>query len=107
MQGPGLLTKTLSLILPFYAGQLPSEEFSYNLNGTQLTLEDIKHGILRGNKRSPNGKFVPWPKTNPKASFVVSVDPFVVLLFLEDSGRDALQVPIEVFQVSNARSRLT
>ena len=39
--------------LKSYVLDYSSKPFYYNISGTNYNLDEIKHGILRGNKKSP------------------------------------------------------
>ena len=44
-----------------------SKPFYYNLSGQNFSLDEMKHGILRGNKRSPNAYLKALSWNDPKA----------------------------------------
>lgn len=62
-------------------------ELTYHISQMDFTLEDIKHGILRGNKKSPNAYyFRNFSDKEPRNNIVKCNDPRLVLLFIEDDN---------------------
>lgn len=47
-----------------------SKPFYYNISGLNFTLDEIKHGILRGNKRSPTAYLRVLSGNDPKALLI-------------------------------------
>ena len=43
----------------------------YEISGYRLSLNDIEHGILRGNRRHPYGLFKPFRKGDPRLQFSI------------------------------------
>ena len=48
----------------------------YRIGGFDFSLDDIEHGILRGNRRHPRSLWSPFSKTDPRRAFTIDpVDP--------------------------------
>jgi len=61
--------------------------FFYNIGDMNFTLDDIKHGILRGNKKSPNSYlFKSFGEKDLRNQIVQISDPRIVLLFQDDGS---------------------
>lgn len=63
-------------------------DFRYNIRGMEFTIQDIKHGILRGNQRSPEGDFKPWDYSDPRTNYVLEKDPRRLILFQSENEKD-------------------
>jgi hypothetical protein len=51
------------------------DRVAYEIGGHRFSLNDIEHGILRGNRRHPYGLFKPFRKGDPRIDFsIVPVD---------------------------------
>jgi len=50
------------------------DRMTYEIGGSRFSLNDMEHGILRGNQRHPYGLLKPFQKTDPRLAF--SVTPF-------------------------------
>lgn len=62
------------------------DQFFYRISNMDFTLEDLKHGILRGNKKSPNACFFRQFKDDDERSMVVKTnDKRILFLFMEDN----------------------
>uniref|UniRef100_A0A6V2SG00 DUF547 domain-containing protein n=1 Tax=Heterosigma akashiwo TaxID=2829 RepID=A0A6V2SG00_HETAK len=48
---------------------------SYKIGGLVLTLDDIEHGVLRGNRAGGSHKEVPFPEGDPRAGLALTLDP--------------------------------
>jgi hypothetical protein len=46
-------------------------KFSYDINGSAYTPDDIEHGILRGNRRPPYRFFRPFSGSDPRIQYIV------------------------------------
>ena len=58
MGNESMFKKLTSLVLDY-----SSKPFYYNIGGLNFNLEEIKHGLLRGNKKAPTaymGKSMGW-----------------------------------------------
>jgi len=54
------------------------DRVSYEIGGYRFSLNDIEHGILRGNRRHPYRLFKPFRKGDPRLEFaVIPMDPRV------------------------------
>jgi NIMA (never in mitosis gene a)-related kinase len=63
------------------------DPFFYNIGQMEFNIEDIKHGILRGNKKSPNAYYYRnFADSDPRAKLGKSDDPRIVLLFNEEES---------------------
>src|SRR3972149_3949094 len=52
------------------------DRMTYEIGGLFFSLNDLEHGILRGNKRRPYGLLKPFQKKDPRLAFsVTSLDP--------------------------------
>lgn len=64
------------------------KKFFYRIGGFDFTLEEIKHGLLRGNKRAPDSYFRTLSSNDARAQLLKDVnDPrinFVCLDFPDD-----------------------
>jgi hypothetical protein len=48
----------------------------YEIGGYRFSLNDMEHGILRGNRRPPYRLWIPFPKKDPRLAFaVLPMDP--------------------------------
>ncbi len=50
-----------------------SKPFFYNISGLNFNLDEIKHGILRGNKKSPKAYLKTLAWNDPKAQIIKEV----------------------------------
>jgi NIMA (never in mitosis gene a)-related kinase len=71
-----------SKISGFVYGSSP--DFFYNIAGHNFTVDDVKHGILRSNKKSPDGHFRGWSGSDPRIQLLQVKDPRVLVLYKED-----------------------
>jgi len=63
------------------------DSFFYNIGQMEFDIEDIKHGVLRGNKKSPNAYyFRNFSDKDPRAKLAKSDDPRIVLLFNDEGN---------------------
>ena len=53
--------------LKSYVLDYSSKAFYYNIGGLNFSLEEIKHGILRGNKKNPNYFTRSFANNDPRA----------------------------------------
>jgi NIMA (never in mitosis gene a)-related kinase len=82
----------------------PREDFYYNIGQLEFSLDDIKNGILRGNKKSPNAYFFRCFSANDSRARILRLDDLrLVLLFLGDSW---ISRKIEAYQYRNFEERL-
>ncbi len=47
------------------------DRISYNIGGYDFSLNEIEHGILRGNRRPPYWLFSPFRKKDPRLEFII------------------------------------
>lgn len=64
------LIKVLPLLSDLMYLCVRSKPFFYNIGGSTYTLDDIKHGMLRGNKRKPGHLQRVLSGTDPKLSLL-------------------------------------
>ncbi|KAL4453141.1 hypothetical protein ABPG74_015372 [Tetrahymena malaccensis] len=77
------LFETLSSFLPFQKSQ---DQFYYTISNFQFTLDEIKHGILRGNKTHKLSSFKPFQENDSRKQFVLTPDLRVLMLFKEENA---------------------
>jgi hypothetical protein len=55
--------------LSSYVWKSSGKEFFYNIAGLTFTLDEMKHGVLRGNKKKPGAILRTLSKNDPRAFF--------------------------------------
>lgn len=68
-----------------------AKKFFYNIGGLTYTLEELKHGVLRGNRRAPGGVFRYFSRADPRNWFPDRQDNRILFLCL-----DSPDIPEEV-----------
>mmetsp|Transcript_2750 Transcript_2750/g.2389 ORF Transcript_2750/g.2389 Transcript_2750/m.2389 type:complete len:176 (+) Transcript_2750:889-1416(+) len=94
----GVFSRIMSLFRP------DPTEMTYNLGQLYFGVEDIKHGILRNNKKSPSAYFFKnLSASDSRANLVHVDDPRVVLVLLDEN-----QVPkrLETFTSKDTDEKL-
>jgi len=61
-----------------------NEDFFYNIGGLKFTIEDLKHGILRGNKKDPDAWFPTFSDKDPRNQITQISDQRILLTFKND-----------------------
>lgn len=67
------------------SGSGAAPDFYYNVGGMNFTIEEIKNGVLRSNKKSPSGGFKGWYSSDPRSQILQVKDPRVLILFKENN----------------------
>jgi hypothetical protein len=74
----------LKKISSYVIGGSQGKPFFYNISGMNFTLDDLKHGVLRGNKKAPNAYMRTLSSTDPKAKLLPQLnDPRVNIVALD------------------------
>lgn len=71
--------------IPLIGIKKPAKKFFYQLGKYQFTVEDVKHGILRGNKR-PGFKADFSTLSDERTKFIQPLDLRVLVLFREENS---------------------
>lgn len=69
--------------MPISSGE--SEEFYYQIGHHKLNIDDVKHGILRGNKKHQGSKFSPYKDGDSKLKLSIKEDLRILLFFKEEN----------------------
>ncbi|KAL4453143.1 hypothetical protein ABPG74_015374 [Tetrahymena malaccensis] len=77
------LFETLASFLPFF--NKSQDVFYYTIGNLQFTLDDIKHGIIRGNKTHKLSSFRQFQENDSRKQFVLAPDLRVLMLFKEEN----------------------
>lgn len=56
-----------------------SKPFYYNISGLNFNLEELKHGILRGNKKAPNAYMRTLGNNDPRTKILKDVINFEII----------------------------
>eukprot|EP01016_Furgasonia_blochmanni_P039649 TRINITY_DN4957_c0_g1_i4.p1 TRINITY_DN4957_c0_g1~~TRINITY_DN4957_c0_g1_i4.p1 ORF type:complete len:537 (-),score=137.69 TRINITY_DN4957_c0_g1_i4:87-1697(-) len=59
-------------------------DFFYCINGINFTVEEIKHGVLRNNRKSPNSYFKSFGSSDSRNTLLQLRDPRIICVFFED-----------------------
>lgn len=64
----------------------PKDPFYYNVGGQEYSVEDIKHGILRGNKKAPEAYIFKTMKDSDQRRQIVNINDNRIILLLMEEG---------------------
>eukprot|EP01017_Pseudomicrothorax_dubius_P036635 TRINITY_DN5267_c0_g2_i3.p1 TRINITY_DN5267_c0_g2~~TRINITY_DN5267_c0_g2_i3.p1 ORF type:complete len:364 (+),score=105.83 TRINITY_DN5267_c0_g2_i3:111-1202(+) len=81
----GTASKSGGGLVSRFIGKGSGTEFYYNVGGLNFTVEELRSGILRSNKRSPNGSFKGFSSSDQRLQQHQVRDPRVVCVFLRES----------------------
>eukprot|EP01016_Furgasonia_blochmanni_P049541 TRINITY_DN752_c0_g1_i14.p1 TRINITY_DN752_c0_g1~~TRINITY_DN752_c0_g1_i14.p1 ORF type:complete len:532 (+),score=111.68 TRINITY_DN752_c0_g1_i14:114-1598(+) len=94
----GLISKLSTIFKGFNASS-----FVYYIDGNNYTLDEVQHGILRNNRKSPKSYFRSLAATDPRASFLRVNDPRIICTFIEDG---VLPQKLEPYEPKYVEERL-
>ena len=78
-QGNGLIGQIQELVFAY-----SPKSFFYNISGVNYSLEEIKHGLLRNNRKPPLSYTQPLNRTDPRAHMLKGYsDPRILFVCLD------------------------